>query len=195
MTKKKKRLKPAAINWLVVYSVLGMRSQYLKAMRVPATKKIVKRPPNSWKIPVLAGLTVGWLIETIAKISRGCLCVNGITTAALRHIIKDSYVASFEKRSESFPGKTTPGCEEMTLKERLLLEIGFFLATGQHPDAKSVTTCSSAEEDCSWSEYFVAYDPDKDMLHIGEASSTRAIFASRKKKTFMRGSLSKYLIK
>jgi len=65
---------------------------------------------------------------------------------------KDSYVVSFrrsveadeENRNLSTDDLKNRGDKGITLLERLLLELGYFAATGQHLDIESVTLCAGS---------------------------------------------------
>jgi len=141
------------INWRIVYEALGMQAKYKFAI----SRLKVANKASLWVIPVLRGLTCKKLILCLKKL--GVNIENRINNPDItvrrndRHPNKDgSYVIAFRRsieadednRNLSAYDMKKKGLKGITLLERLLLELGYFIATNSHLDEESVTLCAGS---------------------------------------------------
>ena len=147
---------PVDIDWAKVYKQLGMEAEFNDFF----DKKFANAgsDPGIWYVPVIKGVTP----NKIVKVLRG-LGVNvytytddldtGVPTND-RDPSKGSYVVGFKKNIEADPENANQSAndrkkkkaKDITLLERLLLELGYFLATGNHLDVENVTLCSGSRD-------------------------------------------------
>lgn len=150
---KSENLKVAEINWKIVYEMLGMQTEYKSTI---ASLKIDKSDAT-WTIPVLKGLTCNRVISCLKR-----LCVDikkyiKNPDIDINHNDRDpnidgSYTISFrrtieadeENRNLSADDLKKKGAEGITLLERLLIELGYFISTSQHLDMESVSLCAGS---------------------------------------------------
>lgn len=137
-----------AINWVHVYETLGIKFES-SDLAIPAD-------PNFWDVYVMKGVTPNKVISTFRKLGVDVYTYtddldNGVSTNN-RDCKNGSYRVRFKKTVEADPelsGKSADDLKEakivgITLLERLLLELGYFLLTNEHLDVKNVTLCSGS---------------------------------------------------
>ncbi len=113
--------------------------------------------PNHWSIPVLRGVTSNKVVSALRKLGIEVWLYTEDLDASVptndRDPVKDgSYQVKFLKTIEADPELKSKsadvlakeGVKGITLLERLLLELGYFLATGNHLDIENVTLCSGS---------------------------------------------------
>lgn len=141
------------IDCAKVYTALGMEAGYAAF----ATTHQVAENPALWTIPVIKGATcnkvvaalrqLGTAVHTYARDSDNAVPVND------RDPNRDgSYVVSFRRNveadednhSKSANVLAEAGHKGITFLERLLLELGYFLATGKHLDEENWTLCAGS---------------------------------------------------
>ncbi len=143
----------AEINWRIIYELLGMQKEYELAI---TSLKIVKSV-TMWTIPVVRGLTCKRVITCLKKlgvnIKKYINNPDNDVSKNDRDPDKDgSYAISFkrsveadeENRNLSTEDLKKKGNKGITLLERLLLELGYFVSTGQHLDVETVTLCAGS---------------------------------------------------
>ena len=147
------------LSWLKVYEMLGMVAEYVefvKANEVALTPK-----PGVWSVPVLKGVTCNKVIAVLRKFGVDVfLCTNDLYTNDLdadvtkndRDPKNGSYVVSFVanvEADESFKNLSAnqlaaQGVKGITLLERLILELAYFLTTENFLDVENVILCSGS---------------------------------------------------
>lgn len=145
----------AAVNpdWKKVYETLGMLTEY----DFEIANLVISEQDGLWTIPVIKGVTcnkavaglkgMGVRVWTYKDDLDKDVTVNG------RDPNRDgSYVVSFhnnveadeENKDQSANQRREQGCKDITLLERMLLDLGYFLKTGKHLDIKNWTLCSGS---------------------------------------------------
>lgn len=150
---RKERPEVIEINWKIIYEILDMRAEYKFAIACLKTTKNI----SAWTIPVIKGLTCKKIIVCLKKLGVDIKkYINDPDTEVNyndRNPNKDgSYNISFrrtveadeENRNLSVDDLNKRGAKGITLLERLLLELGYFISTGQHLDMESVTLCAGS---------------------------------------------------
>lgn len=141
------------IDWQKTYAALGMEAEYAEAISLLG----VKEDPNFWVVPVVKGVTCNKVVAGLRKLKVGvCAQVDdidkGVTTNDRDPNRDGSYVIGFrrtveadkENKNLSDYALAKQNHKGITLQERLLLGLGYFLTTGQHLDVKNVTLCSGS---------------------------------------------------
>jgi len=144
------------INWQKTYKALGMEKDYLKVQ-----EELALRPYQGfWNMIVLQGLNPLKLV-TALKNSKVNVQLDVEKSTASQNIIKNdrdpkngTYHISLRRRIEA--DKENSGLSANTLKERevhgvtilerLLLELGYFLTTGHHLDCRNKTLCTGSHD-------------------------------------------------
>ena len=142
-------IEEVVINWVAVYELLGMRNE------LKASDNIRVNPdPMFWDVYVLRGVTLSMVLQAFRNLGAGVsLHVDDLDENVLmddRHPTGGSYRVRFQKTIEADPELhslssamlSERGILGITLLERLLLGLGYFLATGKHLDVENVTLCA-----------------------------------------------------
>lgn len=139
--------------WAKVYEYLGMSAEYADF----AKSNPVLDNPSLWTVPVLKGVTRNKVVVALRKLGVNMyLYAEDLDTEIPindRDPSRDgSYAVSFRKNveaDEEFKNLSANDLKNrdhkgITLLERLLLELGYFLATGKHLDEKNWTLCTGS---------------------------------------------------
>ena len=137
------------IDWKKVYETLGL-------LKVDFSTDGLN-DPNCWVVPVFKGVTPNKVVQALRNLGVNVyLYTNDLDTGVPtndRDPAKDGdYRVKFLKTVEADPelkGKsadtlTDEKVKGITLLERLFLELGYFLATGNHLDVENVTLCNGS---------------------------------------------------
>lgn len=176
--------------WQEAYQLMGMSSEYEEF----AKTNEVKADPSRWVVQAIKGVTcnkaVAALRELGVNVETYGVDLDKEVTANDRDPNRDgSYQVSFAKNVEAdpeFAGKSANQLKEqnhkgITLLERLLLELAYFIATGKHLDEKNVTLCSGSRRSDGrvpsvyWNSedrgvYVGWYRPDHALVHLRSRS-------------------------
>jgi hypothetical protein len=139
--------------WEEVYELLGMRSEYIDfAAASPGNDS-----SNFWTVPVVKGITCNKVVAALRKRSVDVNLYRDDLDANVTENDRDpnhngSYVISFLHTVEADEGNKNLSANQLkernhkgiTLLERLLLELGYFLATGKNLDVKNITLCTGS---------------------------------------------------
>jgi len=143
-----------AIDWQSVYQTLGLEAELVKSGIQIITS-------NFWEVPVIKGVTMNMVVQALRKLKvKVDLYTNDLdanVTKNDRDPAQDgSYLVKFRRNveaDEEFANKSAndlaKGEKEIkgiTLLERLLLELGYFMATKEHLDVNDVTLCSGSRD-------------------------------------------------
>ena len=145
------------INWAKAYEKLGMSAEYADLTKSnPAHDN-----PSLWTVPVVKGVTCNKVVAVLRKLGVNVyLYANDLDKEVPtndREANNGSYAVSFRKNveaDEEFKNLSANQLKKqnhkgITLLERLLLELKYFLETGKHLDNQIWTMCSSSIEiDC-----------------------------------------------
>ena len=142
------------INWRKVYEFLGMTAEYDEFAKTQADFNADK---SLWTIPVVKGVTCNKVVEALkSRDVAFYLYANDLDKAVTendRDPNRDgSYAIGFARKVEADEENKNLSADQLkeqnhkgiTLLERLLLELGYFMATGQHLDARNITLCSGS---------------------------------------------------
>lgn len=133
------------IDWEKVYTMLEM------------SFGIFDHDPNYWTVPVCKGVTPNKVVKVLRDLGVEVFLYTDDLDAGVptndRDPVKDgSYQVKFLKTIEADPELKNKSANVLakentngiTLLERLLLELGYFLATGNHLDLENITLCSGS---------------------------------------------------
>jgi hypothetical protein len=138
------------IDWIKTYTALGMGVEFAEAVE---PLSVVGEHHDLWVVPIVRGINCDKIISFFREMK---IMVGGNVGSLSRDaMINDrdtsngSYVVGFARevegdeysRGSSADKLTELGCKGITLLERLLLGLGYFLTTGRHLDVKNVTLC------------------------------------------------------
>ncbi len=138
-------LDSVVIDWRAVYRKLGMQCQ----QEIPAS-------PNHWIILVEKGVTMNRVVRTLRSLGVTVSLYTEDLDADVNKNDRDpasgSYVVRFQKTIEADPELASKSAETLvkeqvngiTLLERLLLELGYFMTTGLHLDIENWTLCTGS---------------------------------------------------
>lgn len=142
------------IDWRKLYAALGMEAEYLEAV------KELGLPHNEglWTFPVVKGVTCNKMVAAMRKLGVNVYTYvddldKGVPTND-RSPDNGSYLVSFRRNVEADPENKSKSANQLaadghkgiTLLERLLLELGYFLATGKHLDVSNWTLCAGSRD-------------------------------------------------
>lgn len=140
------------LNWFKVYQTLGMEKEYPEFAK--ANEGQLSPHPGLWTIPVLKGVTPNKIMEAFRKLEVATYQYADDMDKEVTKNDRDpnrngSYTVSFKKTVEADPDQKNKsadmlageGVKGITLLERLLLELGYFLATNKHLDVENITLC------------------------------------------------------
>lgn len=140
------------LNWARAYEALGMKAEY------EAVKLTVPETAGLWTVPFVKGVTCNNVVAVLKSLGvKFYLYANDLdreVTKNDRDSAKGSYVVSFRatiEADEENKNLSANDCAEraiqgITLLERLLLELTYFLATKQHLDVENVTLCAGSRD-------------------------------------------------
>ena len=136
------------IDWKKVYETLGMKVDL---------NNEDANDPNYWIVPVFKGVIPNKVVQVLRDLDVNVhLYIDDLDRCVLtndRDPAKNgSYWVKFLKTVEADPELKDKSANTLaeekikgiTLLERLLLELGYFLATGNHLDIENVTLCSGS---------------------------------------------------
>ena len=136
------------IDWPRVYKTLGMKFE-LGELTIPAD-------PNFWDVYVMKGVTPNKVIAAFRELGVNVYTyvddLDKSVPTSDRDPKNGSYRIRFKKTIEADPELANKSAEDLkeekiqgiTLLERLLLELGYFMATGEHLDVENITLCSGS---------------------------------------------------
>ena len=150
---KASKTEPAVtFDWLAVYDKLGLATEYAEFVKTNPDNST----PGLWSVPVIKGATPNKVVAALRKLGVAVyLYTNDLDTNVTknhRDPANGSYSVSFKANIEADPELANKSADTLkaenvngiTLIERLLLEVAYFMATGKHLDEKNVTLCSGS---------------------------------------------------
>ncbi len=180
---------PIQFNWSSVYETLDMSVEDDSEIANLA----ISETEGLWTVPVLKGLTHQKVVDALKKAGSGFWSYLDDLDKSVVHNDRDpnrdgSYVVAFQatvEADEEFKNLSADQLKEqnhqgITLLERLLLELAYFLATGKHLDVKNVTLCSGSRNRHGGvpSVYWIA-DNRKVYVYWYDSDDRSAHFRSR----------------
>jgi hypothetical protein len=139
--------------WERVYDKLGLSAEYAEFVK----DKNLGDNPILWLAPIIKGITCNKVVEAMKKLGvKFNLYANDLDKAILindRDPNRDgSYIVGFKRNAEADEENKNLSANQLkeqnhkgiTLLERLLLEFGYFLATGKHLDESNWTLCAGS---------------------------------------------------
>jgi len=145
------------IDWFKVYEVLGMSAGYIKFAKANEVALVAKS--GLWTVPILKGVTCNKVIATFKKLKVDVYQYINDLDADVTENDRDPnktgpYAVSFAANVEADENLKNLSANQLkkqnvkgvTLLERLVLELGYFLTTGKHLDEKNVTLCSGSRD-------------------------------------------------
>ncbi len=143
------------LDFAKVYEVLGMSAEY--AEFVKANEAALANKSGLWTVVALKGVTPNKVIAAFRKLEVGLSLYSDNLDTEVTKNDRDpnrdgSYVVRFKKTIEADEELKNLSADDLkkqnvkgnTLLERLLLELGYFLVTGQHLDVKNWTLCAGS---------------------------------------------------
>ena len=138
------------IDWKKVYETLGMKVDF---------NNNDANDPNFWVVPVFKGVTPNKVVQALRDQNVNVYLYTddldkGVPTNDRDPAKDGDYRVKFLKTVEADPELKDKSADDLkkegvkgiTLLERLLLELGYFLATGNHLDIENVTLCSGSRD-------------------------------------------------
>ncbi|MDP3962834.1 MAG: hypothetical protein Q8Q03_03140 [bacterium] len=145
-------LEAVVIDWGRVYQSLEMENEF----RADIGKIAIPSDPGFWDVCVIQGVTPNRVVKALRDLGLDMSLYTddldkGVPTND-RDPANGSYRVRFQKTIEADPELKDKSAETLTeenikgitLLERLLLELRYFLATGNHLDNENVTLCSGS---------------------------------------------------
>ena len=139
-----------SLLWNKAYLFLGMKAEYQEFIE----NNDIKEDASLWTIPMVKGLTCNKIVAAYKKAGVDIHAGDLDEDVAVndRHSDNGSYLVSFkcnveadqENNNQSADQRQEQGCKDITLLERLLLGLAYFLATGEHLDVKNATLCQGS---------------------------------------------------
>lgn len=142
------------LDWQKTYDTLGMSAEYAEAIKTLG----VHENPNLWVVPAVKGVTCNKVVAALRSLDGIYTYVDDLNKDVPtndRDPNRDgSYAISFlrtieadeENKNKSANVLAQGGHKGITLLERLLMELGYFLTTGQHLDVKNITLCAGSRD-------------------------------------------------
>lgn len=139
------------INWLKAYVALGMEVKYVEFIKTHS----VREDSDYWHEPVIRGVTCNKVVSVLRSLNV-CSCTDNLNRDVSVNDrdpnIEGSYVVGFRRTVEADEGNKNLSANILasrkhrgiTLLERLLLELGYILTTGQRMDTKNLTVCTGS---------------------------------------------------
>jgi len=143
-------LDTVVIDWKKVYQALGMKD------RLEEANIFIEPDPSFWDVYVVNSVTPNEVVKALRDLGVTVdLYTNNLDTDVPTNDCSPangSYRVRFKKTVEADPELADKsakvlekeGVKGITLLERLLLELGYFLATGNHLDVDNITLCSGS---------------------------------------------------
>jgi hypothetical protein len=183
------------INWVKVYKALGLEDEWNQAKGLVLTER-----QDLWVMPMAKGVTSNKIVAGHKKLGVDYyLYASDLDKTAPKHDRDPnrdgSYVVGFARTVESDKENANKSANQLakvghkgiTLPERLLLGVGYYVTTGQHLDVVNWTLCTGSRyrdgyvPGVGWSPdnrkiYVRWYDPDssRDDLRSRSAVSLPA---------------------
>ncbi len=138
-------LDSVVIDWKAVYLKLGMKCH-----------QEVSASPNYWILPVEKGVTMNRVVKALRDLGVTVSMYTEDLDVDVKKNDRDSangsYIVRFQKTIEADPELASKSAKTLTreevkgitLLERLLLELGYFMTTGLHLDIENWTLCSGS---------------------------------------------------
>lgn len=161
------------VIWQEVYKILGLETEYAEF----AEANSANDDQNLWIVPVIKGITPNKVVAALRELGVDVYTYyDGLDKAIVkndRDPAQGSYMIGFaknveadkENKSKSADQLAKAGHNGVTLLERLLLELGYFLATGKHLDIENVTLCTGSRDRDGYVPY-VGWDPDYREVYV-----------------------------
>lgn len=140
------------IDWQKTYTALGM-SEYGEVVKNLA----IKENPGFWFEPVVKGLTCNKVVAMLREVGVQVWTYvddlnKNVPTNDRDPNHDGSYVVGFRRTIEADEENANKSANTLkienhkgiTLLERLLLELGYFLTTGQNLDVNNITLCTGS---------------------------------------------------
>ncbi len=143
------------LDWRAVYEKLDLLTDLEKFLAENVTEETAENA-ETWVLPVLKGVTPNKVITAMRELDvQFYLYTDDLNKGVPindRNPDNGSYLVRFVRTIEadvdlancSADQLAKNGVKGITLLERLLLELAYFLATGEHLDVKNVTLCSGS---------------------------------------------------
>ena len=144
------------IDWPETHKALGLQDEYREAAK---TLVLPTDRPDLWVMPMIKGVTSNKIVAGHKKLGVNFWLYADDLDAAVPTHDRDanrdgSYVVGFrrtveadqENADKSANDLAKVGHKGIVLPERLLLGAGFYVATGQHLDVKTVTLCTGSRD-------------------------------------------------
>lgn len=135
------------------YNLIGMKAEYQEAKQ----KFDLTEDKNLWKLLMVKGLTLNKIVQAYRKAGVKMYLHTEDPDKDVNENQRDAnkdgtYLVAFhrnveadeENKNQSADHRRKQECQDITLAERLLLGLAYFLATGQHLDVKNVTQCQGS---------------------------------------------------
>jgi len=177
------------LYWDKVYEALGMSAEYEEFAQANSAQD----DPNLWIVPVVKGVTCNKVVAGLKKLGvKFYLYTDDLDKAVPtndRDPSNGSYVIGFarnveaDKENKNLSANTLKSRHKgITLLERLILELGYFLATRKHLDNENITLCAGSRgrdgyvPSVSWYSddrevYVFWYDPDISRAYLRSRSA------------------------
>lgn len=139
--------------WIEVYKLLGLSEQYENFVKVNPPKDV----KDCWLLPMIKGATCNKVVSAMKSLGvEFCLVAEDLDKAVPtndRDPNRDgSYRVFFAKNVEADPELANKSANQLkeaghkgiTLLERLLLEMAYYMASGKHLDAENITLCAGS---------------------------------------------------
>lgn len=132
--------------WPNVYKALGMTSEY----NFEITRLAISEKKDLWTIPIIKGVTCNKVVAGFINLGVNVYTYTDNNDLDNRIVANDrdpkngSYAVYLKQKIEAVDKQQ--GCNNITLLERLLLGLDYFLATEYHLDEKNWTFCSGSHD-------------------------------------------------
>jgi len=168
------------INLAKVYDHCGLTQEYEEAQK----GFDLTEDPNLWKLLMVKGLTMEKVISAYQKAGVELETFDVDLQKVInpereqRNPNRDgTYLAGFrrkveadeENRNQPADQREKQGCQDITLMERLVIGLAYFLATGKHLDIKNWTLCAGSRHR-NGNVPRVDFDPARGKVHVSWSS-------------------------
>jgi hypothetical protein len=141
------------LDWAKAYEALGMNAEYNSKI----ASLTISEESGLWTIPVIKDVTCNKVVQALRD--TGCqvwLYADDMDKEVVENdrdpnsdssyavSVRATVEADEEQANKSANQLAKEGHKGITLLERLLLELAYFLTTGKHLDVKKVTLCSGS---------------------------------------------------
>lgn len=139
------------IPWTETYKALGLEAEYADAKLL-----LPPQSPDIWWVPMVQGVTSNKIVAGHKKLGvKFYLYADDLDAAVPTHDRdpnRGSYVVGFRRTVEADEENKNLSANQLkkqnhkgiTLPERLLLGVGFYVATSQHLDVENITLCAGS---------------------------------------------------